>query len=47
MDPREATFRKRSEEEYALDMEYALAFGNHRERGALEEASEPLPRKSR
>ena len=46
MDPREATFRKRSDEEYALDMEYALALGNPLERKAFEEACDPSPRKN-
>ena len=46
MDPREATFRKRSDEEYALDMEYALALGDPIERKAFEEACDPSPRKN-
>ncbi len=29
-------FKKRSEEDYALDMEYALASGSHQEREAIE-----------
>lgn len=46
MDPREATFHKRSDEEYALDMEYALALGDPIERKAFEEACDPSPRKN-
>ncbi len=31
-------FMKRTEEDYALDLEYALASGDHQEREAMENA---------